>query len=124
LLPGRGGGGGGRGGPLWRVLAVVDDVTIAAVGRLLVAIAVVVAELLQRVLLVLGGEDLLDRGLRLVERLLLALRDLGDVEHVPAELRLHRAGELALVGREDRLVEGRLLLALGHAGQRAALALG
>ena len=41
-----------------------------------------------------------------------------------AELRLHGTDDLALVGREDRLVEGLLLLALGDGGQLAALRLG
>src|SRR3954464_15404519 len=121
LLSGR-----GRGGRLGlrAVLAVGGREALAA-GRLgLPALAVVLAELVERLALIVAREDLLDRGLRLLERLLLGRRDLGDVEDVPAELGLHRADELALVRLEDRVVEGLLLLTLRDAGQQAALRLG
>ena len=63
-------------------------------------------------------------GLASCERLLRRLGDLVDLEDVVAELRLDRAGELALGGREDGVVEGLLLLALGDRGELAALRLG
>jgi hypothetical protein len=66
----------------------------------------------------------LDRLRRLLQRLLALGGDLLDGEDVPAELGLDGAGQLALLGREDGLVERRLLLALGDGEQRAALVLG
>src|SRR3954447_7440330 len=120
LLSGR-----GRGGRLGlrAVLAVGGREALAA-GRLgLPALAVVLAELIERLALVVAREDLLDRRLGLRERLLLGGRDLRDLEDVPAELRLDRADELALVGVEDRVVERLLLLALRHAREQAALRL-
>src|SRR5258706_15321829 len=114
----------GRGLLLRRVLAVVGHVALAAVGLGLPPVAVVLAERLQRLLLVGAGEDLLDRGLGLVEGLLLGGRDLGDREDVPAELGLDGAGDLALGRCEDGGVQGLLLLALGHACELAALPLG
>src|SRR4051812_36230669 len=115
---------GGRGGVLLRaVLAVGRREALAAGGLFLPALAVVLAERVQRLALVLAGEDLLDRRLGLLERLLLGRGHLADLEDVVAELRLDRADELAAVGLEDRVVEGLLLLALGDAGELAALAL-
>src|SRR4051812_37934401 len=120
LLSGR-----GRGGRLGlrAVLAVGRREALAA-GRLgLPALAVVLAELVERLALAVAREDLLDRGLRLLKRLLLGRGDLRHVEDVVAELRLDRADELALLRFEDRVVERLLLLALGDAGQPAALGL-
>ena len=57
-----------------------------------------VEQALQGLLLALGGEELLDRRLGLLERLLRGLRDLLDLEDVVAELRLDRALQLALLG--------------------------
>ena len=67
---------------------------------------------------------LLDRRLGLLERLLVGRRDLVDLEDVVAELRLDRAVSSPFFAREDRVVERLLLLALGDAGQLAALGLG
>src|SRR5690606_35168340 len=68
-------------------------------------------------------DEAADRLLRLLERLLVGRRDLRDLEDVPAELRLHRAAELAALGGEERLVELLFLLALRDAGELAALVL-
>ena len=114
----------GRRRGLRRVLAVLRDEALAAVRLLLPALAEVLDVGVERLLLVLRGQQLLDRLLGLVARLLRGLGDLVDLEDVPAELRLDRALELALLRGEDRVVEGLLLLALGDGGQLAALRLG
>src|SRR4051794_37866333 len=120
LLSGR-----GRGGRLGlRAVLAVGGLEALAAARLgLPALAVVLAELVERLALAVALQDLLDRRLGLRERLLLRLRDLRDLEDVVAELRLHRTGELALLRVEDGGVERLLLLALGHAGEQAALRL-
>ena len=60
-------------------------------------LAVVLAEVGDRLLLGLLREDLLDRGRRLLQRLLVALRDLRrSAHHVVAELRLDRADQVVL----------------------------
>src|SRR5215204_302409 len=106
------------------VLAVLSHVALAALRLRLPLLAEVLDELVQRLLLILRGEHLLDRRLGLLERLLRRGVDLVDLEDVPAELGLDRTGDLALVGAEDRRVERLLLLALGDGGQLAALRLG
>src|SRR3954451_23407132 len=115
--------GGGRRVLLRRVAALVDDVALRAVGHVLVALLEVLDEVVQRLLLRLRLEQVLDRRLDLIERLLLRRRDLRDAEDVVAELRLDRTGDHALLRAEDRGVEALLLLALGHARELAALRL-
>ena len=109
---------------LRRVLAVLRHVVLAALRLLLPLLAEVLDERVERLLLVLRRQHLLDRRLGLLERLLRGLGDLVDLEDVVAELRLDRAVDLALLGLEDRVVERLLLLALGDGGQLAALRLG
>ena len=116
--------GGGRRRRLRRVLAVLRREVVAAVGLVLPLLAEVLDERVQRLLLVLRREQLLDRRRRLLERLLRGLVDLVDLEDVVAELGLDRTLELALLGLEDRVVERLLLLALGDRRQLAALRLG
>src|SRR3954468_16528682 len=106
------------------VLALGRLVAVAALGQALPLVAELLREGFERLLLVLRGEQLLDRRRRLLERLLRGRGDLVDHEVVVAELRLHRALELTLLGAEDRVVERLLLLALGHRRQLAALVLG
>src|SRR3954452_17265373 len=115
--------GGGRRLRLRAVLAVGRLEALAAARLGLPALAVVLAELVERLALAVALQDLLDRRLGLRERLLLRLGDLRDLEDVVAELRLHRTGELALLRVEDRGVERLLLLALGDAGEQTALGL-
>src|SRR4051794_1169673 len=117
---------GGRRGRRLRlraVLAVGGREALAAARLAPPALAVVLAELVERLALGVALQDLLDRRLGLGERLLLGGRDLRDLEDVVAELRLHRAGQLALLRLEDRLVQRLLLLALGDVGEQAALRL-
>jgi hypothetical protein len=109
---------------LRRVVAVLRHVGVAALRLVLPALAVVLAEGLQRLALVLLRQDLLDRRGGLAQRLLVLRRDLLDLEDVVAELRLDGPDGLALVGLEDRRVERLLLGALGDAGQLAAAVLG
>src|SRR3954447_21629302 len=115
-----------RGGVLRlrRVLAVLRDEAGAAVRLVLPLLAEVLDEAVERLLLVLRRQQLLDRLVGLLEGLLRGRRDLLDLEDVVAELRLDRPDELALLGLEDRLVERLLLLALGDGEQDPALALG
>src|SRR5204863_537422 len=80
-------------------------------------------EVVERLLLVLGLEQVADRLLDLHQRLLRGGRDGGDAEDVEAELRLDGTDGRALLGAEDRLVERLLLLALGDARELAALRL-
>src|SRR3954471_1564348 len=108
---------------LRRVLALLDDVALGARRHVLRPLLPVLHEIVQRLLLLLGLEQVLDGRLHLRERLLLRRRDLRDAEDVEAELRLDRADHLVLRRAEDRCVEGLLLLALGDAGQPAALRL-
>src|SRR5439155_21389003 len=84
----------------------------------------VLDEVVEGRLLRLRLEQVADRVGRLGERLLGRRRDLRDLEDVVAELRLDRALELALLGAEDRRVEGLLLGPPRHARQLAALRLG
>src|SRR5436853_361669 len=70
---------------LGRVLAVLGAVALAAVGLGLPALAEGLDERVECLLLVLGGQRLLDRRLGLVERLLRRLGDLVDLEDVIAE---------------------------------------
>src|SRR5215218_6631373 len=109
---------------LRRVLAVLRGEVVTAVGLVLPALAEVLDERVERLLLVLRGQQLLDRRRGLGERLLRGLGDLVDLEDVVAELGLHGTLELPLLGLEDRLVERLLLLALGDGRQLAALRLG
>src|SRR5262245_42969623 len=88
---------GGR-GRLRAVLAVRGLVALGALRLVLPALREVLHEGVQRLLLVLGLERLLDRVLGLRERLLARRGDLGDVEDVVAVLRLDRALELVLLG--------------------------
>ena len=81
----------GRRRRLRRVLAVLRHVALAALRLLLPLLAEVLDERVQRLLLVLRGQQLLDRRLGLLERLLRGLGDLVDLEDVVAELRLDRA---------------------------------
>src|SRR4051812_5519157 len=108
---------------LRRVLALRDDVALGAGGHVLRALLPVLHEVVQRLLLLLRLEQVLDRRLHLRQRLLLRGRDLRDAEDVVAELRLDRAEHLVLRRAEDRGVESLLLLALGHSRQPAALRL-
>src|SRR4051794_18353671 len=108
---------------LRRVVALVDDVVLRALRHLLVAVLEVLDEVVQRLLLRLRLEQVLDRRLDLLERLLLRRGDLRDAEDVVAELSLDRTRDHALLRAEDRGVEALLLLALGHAGELAALRL-
>src|SRR5438094_1049330 len=110
-----------RGGVLGlrRVLAVLRDEVLAAVRLVLPLLAEVLDEAVKRLLLVLGGQQLLDRLLGLRQRLLRGRGDLLDLEDVVAELGLDRPVELALLGLEDRGVERLLLLALGDREQHA-----
>src|SRR5207249_2438611 len=80
-------------------------------------------ELVERLLLLLGDQELADARLGLRERLLGRGSDLGDLEDVIAPRRLDRPRHLALRGAEQRLVEGGLLLALGDSEQLPALVL-
>ena len=106
------------------VLALLGHVALAALGAVLPLLLEVRDELVERLLLVLRLQRLADRLLRLLLRLLRGLLDLLDLEHVVAELRLHRADDLAALGGEDTLVERLLERALGLRGQLAALRLG
>src|SRR3954462_5619590 len=108
---------------LRRVLALLDDVALGARRHVLRPLLPVLHEIVQRLLLLLGLEQVLDRRLHLREGLLLRRRDLRDAEDVEAELRLDRADHLVLRRAEDRGVEGLLLLALRDARQAAALRL-
>src|SRR4051812_30252177 len=108
---------------LRRVLALRDDVALRACGHVLRALLPVLHEVVQRLLLLLRLEQVLDRRLHLRQRLLLRRSDLRDAEDVVAELRLDRAEHLVLRRAEDRGVERLLLLTLGHARQPAALRL-
>src|SRR5918994_5764522 len=125
LLPARvaAGGGAGFGLVLRSVLALGHAVIVRAVGLVLVVLAEGLDELVERLLLALGAQQVLDRLLGLVERLLRGLRDLLDLEDVPAELGLDGTLELALLGLEDRRVEGLLLLSLRHGREQAGLGL-
>jgi hypothetical protein len=95
-----------------------------AVGLLLVLLAEVLDERVERLALALLAEHVADRLLGLVEGLLRGLLDLRDLEDVVAELRLDRPLELTPLGREDGVAEVLVLLALGEVGELAALALG
>src|SRR3954454_16891683 len=106
------------------VLAVGGLVAVRALRLLLPALREVLHEGVQRLLLVLGLERLLDRRLGLRERLLAGLGDIGHGEVVVAVLGLDRADELVLVGGEDRVVELLVERALGLGGQLAAGRLG
>src|SRR4051812_41907299 len=105
------------------VAAVRDQVGLRALRLVLVVLAELGDEVVQRLLLVLRLQEVLDRLLGLRERLLRGRGDAGDLEVVVAELGLDRTRQRALLGVEDRVVEGLLLLALGDAGQLAALRL-
>src|SRR5919108_412469 len=109
---------------LRRVVAVLGHEAVAALRLLLPLLAEVLDERVERLLLVLRRQHLLDGRLGLLERLLRRGGDLVDLEHVEAELRLDRAGDLVLLGAEDRRVERLLLLPLGDGRQLAALRLG
>src|SRR3954470_17128861 len=106
------------------VAAVRDQVGLRALRLVLVVLAELGDEVVQRLLLVLRLQEILDRLLGLPERLLRRRSDLRHLEDVVAELRLDRTDDRAFLGAEDRGVEGLLLLPLGHAGQLAALRLG
>src|SRR4051812_4153611 len=106
------------------VAAVRDQVGLRALHLVLVVLAELGDEVVQRLLLVLRLQEILDRLLGLPERLLRRRSDLRHLEDVVAELRLDRTDDRAFLGAEDRGVEGLLLLPLGHAGQLAALRLG
>src|SRR3954462_12668242 len=125
LARGRVGPGGDRRGRrgLRAVLAVRGLVALAALGLLLPALREVLHERVQRLLLVLRLEGLLDRRLGLVQRLLAGRRDLLDDEVVVAVLGLDRAGELALLRREHGVVELLVQGALGLRRQLAAVGL-
>src|SRR4051794_34480344 len=116
LLAGRRGrrrGAGGRRGRrrgLRGVLAVLGLVALLAVRLALPLLLEALDERVQRLLLLLGGEQLLDGGGGLLERLLRGRRHLVDLEDVVAELRLDGPDELALLGVEDGGVERLLLL--------------
>ena len=112
-------GGRGRRG-LRTVLAVRGLVAVRALGLFLPALREVLHEGVQRLLLALGGERLLDRLLGLGERLLAGLGDRGDGEDVVAVLGLDRTRELVLLGGEDGVVELLVERALGLRGQLAA----
>src|SRR5262249_61851125 len=88
-------GGGGRRGRrrLRAVLAVRGLVALGALRLVLPALREVLHEGVERLLLALGLERLLDRVLGLGERLLRRRRDLGDLEDVVAVLGLDRARE-------------------------------
>src|SRR5688500_13615813 len=96
---GRSAGGRGRRG-LRTVLAVRGLVAVGALGLFLPALREVLHEGVQRLLLALGGERLLDRLLGLGERLLAGLGDRADGEDVVAVLGLDRTRELVLLGGE------------------------
>jgi hypothetical protein len=72
----------------------------------------------------LREQKLADALLRLLQALLACGGDARDLEHVEPALRLHRAGQLVLLGTKDRRVERLILLALRHAEQLAFLLLG
>src|SRR3954469_1581808 len=96
---------------------------LGALGLGLPALREVLHERVQRLLLVLGGERLLDLGLGLRERLLAGRRDALDDEVVVAVLGLDRPGERVLLGREHGLVELLVQRALGLRRQLAAVGL-
>src|SRR4051794_671020 len=106
------------------VLAVGGLVAVRALRLFLPALREVLHEGVQRLLLVLGLERLLDRLLGLGQRLLRGVGDAGDREDVVAVLGLDRALELVLGGREDGLVQVGVERALGLRGQLAAGGLG
>src|SRR5204862_2215453 len=108
---------------LRRVVAVLHHVALGAVGLVLVVLLEVAHEAVERLLLLLRLEDVLDRGGGLRERLLRGRVVLRDLEDVVAELRLDRALDLTGLRAEDRGVERLLLLALRHTLQLAALRL-
>src|SRR3954447_8998411 len=114
------GSGGRRRRGLRAVLAVRGLVAVGALGLLPPALREVLHEGVQRLLLVLGGERLLDRLLGLGERLLARRGHAGDGEVVVAVLRLDRAHEIVLLGREDRVVELLVERALGLSRELAA----
>src|SRR5215211_77164 len=126
LLAARGAAGGGArvrlllGG----VVALGHPEVVRAVRLVLVLLAEVLDEGVERLLLVLGLEEVADRVRGLLERLLRGRRDLRYLEDIEAELGLQGALQLVLLGTEDRLVERLLLLALGDVGELAALRLG
>src|SRR5207244_13172624 len=80
LLRDRAGRGGGRRALLGSVVARLHDVALAAVGAALPLLLELLDEGLQRLLLVLRGEQALDRRPGLVQRLLGTGRVLGDLE--------------------------------------------
>ena len=84
---------------LRRVAAVLRHEAGAADRRRLEALLEALDEPVERLLLVLGLQKLLDRLRRLLLRLLVGRRDLLDLVDVPAELRLDRAADRALLGR-------------------------
>src|SRR3954454_2350492 len=102
------------------VLAVGGLVAVRALRLFLPALREALHEGVQRLLLVLGLEGLLDGRLGLGQRLLRGVGDAGDREDVVAVLRLDRALELVLGGREDGLVEVGVQRALGLGRKLAA----
>src|SRR5829696_6723492 len=98
LLPARvaAGGRAGVGLVLRSVLALGHAVVVRAVGLVLVVLAEGLDEPVEGLLLALRAQQVLDRLLGLLQRLLRGLRDLLDLEDVPPELGLHGTLDLAL----------------------------
>src|SRR5205085_11345191 len=84
-------------GLLRAVLALRDLVAVRAARLAAIAVAEVLDEVVERLLLALSAEQVADRRLRPAHRLLRRAGVVRHLEHVPPELRLHRSRPLALI---------------------------